>query len=172
MAPASDTIAGWVDGTTAAWSEFTPTSGTIRSLRVMGNFGVFRGHICPLDPTTTAFVSDTYDLGSGTYRWRNIFGTLVGKVSPSSVSTTGSMTINTWNDVVLMNSTAGTITATLPTHVGNTGTVLTIKNIGTGSKTVVIAATGGQNIESTTASYEIVDMQSVTLLANNGWWLI
>jgi|GEM_PF-4313436 len=170
MVPASDTIASWVDGTIAAWSEFTPTSGTIRSARVMGNFGVFRGHMLPFDPTTTAFVADTYDLGSSTYRWRNVYAKAL-KLTP--IHTSGSMSITAGMGVVLMDSTAGTSTGSLPSTVGITGTMLTVKNIGTGGKEVRLAGTtAASSLVDGTTTTDLVDLESATLIARDGWWRI
>lgn len=174
MAPSSATITS-ISATTTGWSEFTSTSGTIRSARCMNNWNFMRGHIIPFNPNTITGADATYDLGvASTNRWRNLYlsGSVFAKVSPTSVSTTGSMTLTTTSDIVLMDSTAATITASLPTHVGNTNTVFTIKNIGTGGKTVLIDPSGTENIENTTASLEIVDGESKTILANNGWWTI
>lgn len=165
MAPETDTISAF-EVTSTGWSEFTPTSGTIRSARVMANFRQFRGHLCPLDPTTTAFRASTYDLGSATYPWRNVYA----KRIPTSVSTTGSMSITASHDVIFMDATAGTLTAFLPSYVGATNTTFIIKNIGTGGKGVMLTPAGGEKFENTTTAYEIVDGESKTLIANNGWY--
>lgn len=166
--PASDTISAY-GVTTTGWSEFTPASGTIRSARVMANFNIFRGHIMPFDPTATAFRASTYDLGSPTYPWRNIYG----KRTPSLVSTTGSMSLTSSNDLVFMDATGATITANLPDATAvATSTTLIIKNIGTGGKGVMLTPYTAQKFENTTTAYEIVDGESKTVVANgaNGWY--
>jgi hypothetical protein len=166
--PATDTISAY-GVTTTGWSEFTPTSGTIRSARVMANFNIFRGHFMPFDPTATAFRASTYDLGSATYPWRNIYG----KRAPTLVSTTGSMSLTSSNDLVLMDATAATITANLPDATAcATGTTLIIKNIGTGGKGVMLTPYTAQKFENTTTAYEIVDAESKTIVANgaSGWY--
>lgn len=171
MCPSTDTISAY-GVTTTGWSEFTPSSGTIRSARVMANFNIFRGHLMPFDPTATVFRASTYDLGSATYPWRNVYGNVIGKRTPTVVSTTGSMSLTASHDVVLMNSAAGTITANLPDYTGATGTLLTIKNIGTASKGVMLTPYTGQLLEATTAAQELIDMESATLVANGGWYRI
>lgn len=168
--PSTATIAAYA-ATTTGWSEFTPSSGTIRSARVMANFNIFRGHVCPFDPTTTAFVSGSYDLGSSEYLWRNVYATNVyGKRVPTMVSTSGSMSITGSHDVVLMDASSATITANLPDYTNLTGTVITIKNIGTGGKGVMLTPYTGQKFENTTTAYEIIDAEAKTLIANGGWY--
>jgi hypothetical protein len=166
--PSTATIASYAS-TTTGWSEFTPTSGTIKSAQVMANFGIFRGHFIPMDPTVTAATDGQYDLGSADHRWRNIYG----KRKLSIVSTTGSMSLTSSNDVVFMDATAATISANLPDATGlETGTSLIIKNIGTGSKGVMLTPFTAQKFENTTTAYEIVDAESKTIVANgaSGWY--
>lgn len=142
---------------------------TIRSSEVNNNFSTYRGHILPVDPnTSTAATTETYDLGSSDHRWRYVYG----KINPSIVSTTGSMTLTHTNQIALMNSTAATITATLPTAVGNTGSTLIIKNIGTAGKTVYIDANGTETIDNT-LTVNIVDSEAIALVSDGGnWWAI
>lgn len=46
-----------------------------RASQVNNNFDVFRGHIIPVDPNTATSANNTYDLGSNSYLWANIYGT-------------------------------------------------------------------------------------------------
>ena len=58
----------------------------IRSAHVNNNFDIFRGHLLPVDPnTSTAATTETYDLGASDHRWRNVYGTLQGKINSSFV---------------------------------------------------------------------------------------
>lgn len=55
--------------TITAFYEFSPGT-TIKSSEVNNNFGLFRGHIVPIDPTTGAFgAAGAWDLGSETNYW-------------------------------------------------------------------------------------------------------
>lgn len=142
---------------------------TIRSSEVNTNFSNYRGHILPVDPnTSTAATTNTYDLGADDHRWRYVYG----KVKHLIVSTTGSMTLTHTTDIALMNSTAATITATLPTAVGNTGSTLIIKNIGTAGKTVYVDANSTETIDST-LTVNIVDGEAIALVSDgSNWWAI
>jgi len=61
--PSSDTI--------TTWNTFTAKT-LIKSADVNNNFDVFRGHLLPVDASAAAAADNAYDLGSSTYRWRNI----------------------------------------------------------------------------------------------------
>lgn len=138
----------------------------IRSADVNTNFSNYRGHIVAVDPSTaTAAATQTYDLGAQEYRWRNIYG----KVVPHIVSTTGSMTLVTTNELVLMDSTAATTTATLFAVASNTGASAIIKNIGTGSKTVIVDGNASETIDNTT-TIELIDGESAHLVTNGVAW--
>jgi hypothetical protein len=139
---------------------------TIRSSEHNTNYSNFRGHIIPVDPNTaTAATTLTYDLGSDEHRWRRVYG----KPWPNVVSTTGSMTLVLTNEVVLMDSTAATTTATLFAVASNTGATAIIKNIGTGSKTVIVDGNGAETIDNTT-TIELIDGESAHLITNGTAW--
>src|SRR3990167_2014266 len=162
--PSSATITS-ISATTTGWSEFTSTSGTIRSARVMNNFNFMRGHFLPFDPNTIAGADLTYDLGSAGYRWRNIYG----RVAPTSTVTTGAASLTTTtHDIVLFNLSA-TATASLPSHVGITNTVFTLKHIGTVTATLVIDPDGTETIDNTT-TIQLVSGEAKRIIANNGWY--
>lgn len=55
--------------TITAFYSFTANT-KARASQVNGNFDLFRGHIIPIDPNTQTAISNTYDLGSTEYRWR------------------------------------------------------------------------------------------------------
>jgi hypothetical protein len=59
---------------------YTFVAGTnILSARVNANFDVFRGHMCPVDPTVTSSLatSGAYDLGSADHYWRQNYNQTV-----------------------------------------------------------------------------------------------
>jgi len=55
--------------TITAFYSFSPLT-TIRSAQVNNNFGLFRGHLMPIDASATSFANHSYDLGTETYSWR------------------------------------------------------------------------------------------------------
>lgn len=62
---------------------------TITSARWNTNLSFYRGHIIPIDPTTVASASNSYDLGSTDHKWRSgYFGTDV-KTDTINEGTTG-----------------------------------------------------------------------------------
>lgn len=140
----------------------------IKSAEVDANFSIWRGHNLPVTPdTSTAATTQTYDLGASDHRWRYMYGIR----APLVASTTGAITITSAHDIVLMNCTAQTNTATLPTAVGYVGE-LTIKNIGTGGFTAFLDGNGSQTIDNT-VTVNLVDSESTTLVSDNAnWWSI
>lgn len=66
--------------------------------------------------------------------------------------------------------TSGTFTVTLPTAVGITGRIYTIKNSGTG--VITIATTSSQTIDGTTTKTLPVQYNSLTLVSNGSNWVI
>lgn len=153
---------------TASWYIFTALT-VIKSAYVNSNFDIFRGHILAVDPSTGASaVSNSYDLGAVDRRWRKVYG----KISPSIVSTTGSMAIVSTTDIALMDSTAATITGSIFTAVGNSGASWSVKNIGTAGKTVFLDANGTEKLDNT-VTVNLVDGESATYYAKGGnWWSI
>lgn len=142
----------------------------IKSVPMNTNFSIWRGHILPVDASISAAADNNYDLGSSDYRWRKVYCLNIGGLSV--VSTTGSSTISLNNAVTLMDTTAATLTATLPTAVGNDGAQITIKNIGTGSKTAYLDGNGAETIDNT-LTVNLIDSESTTLVAKSSkWWSI
>lgn len=152
---------------TAFYSFANATNTVIRCARVESNFDAIRGHYIPIDPnTTTAGATKTWDLGGDGHRWRYVYGKILYDV----VSTTGSMTLTNTNEVVLFNTTAATLTATLPTAVGLTGSSFTLKNIGTAGKTLFLDANGAELIDNT-LTVNLVDNESTSIVSDGaGWW--
>jgi len=68
--PSSATIAS------SDLTDFEPQT-LARSSEVDGNFAIWRGHLLPVDPNTSAAIDAAsatgYDIGSSQYRYRNIF---------------------------------------------------------------------------------------------------
>lgn len=55
--------------TITAFYTFAPLT-SIKSAEVNNNFALMRGHLLPLDASTTAFANHAYDLGSESFAWR------------------------------------------------------------------------------------------------------
>jgi len=154
--PASDTI-------TAFYSFSAAT--VIRSAYVNNNFDAFRGHIIAVDPTLGALAATrSYDLGSEARRWRRMYG----KVYQDMVSTTGSMTIAATHDLVFMDPTAGTTTATFFAVAGNTGASFTIKNIAA-ANTVFYDGNAAETIDDTITG-NIMPDEAVTFYCTGVQW--
>lgn len=64
--PSTNTI------TSSDLSTFSPST-VIKSAEVNNNFSVWRGHILPVDPTTSAAANNSYDVGSSSYQWKDIY---------------------------------------------------------------------------------------------------
>ena len=157
--PATDTI--------TAFYVFSADT-VIKSAYVNNNFDLHRGHIIPIDPnTSTAAATQTYDLGSDGYRWRRVYG----KVWPGMVSTTGSMTIDILHDVVLMDPTAGTLTASFFAVAGNTGASFHLKNIGS-ANTVFYDGSGAETIDDTITGNLIPGESALFYCTGVKWHLI
>lgn len=58
--------------TITAFYTFAPLT-SIRSSEVNNNFGLFRGHLLPIDASATSFSNYSYDLGADEYAWRNVY---------------------------------------------------------------------------------------------------
>ncbi len=100
------------------------------------NFGVWRGHHVPVDPTLAAAVNNAYDMGSTEYAWRaGYFGTggifsngnRVDRAGFTTVSSTVSASAGILTYLADPSTGAGVI---LPYGVGATGSVTTVKKIG------------------------------------------
>jgi hypothetical protein len=80
---------------------------TIRSAQVNTNFNLWRGHILPVDASTTAAaVSGSYDLGSNDHYWRGVYqqyGVMYANTAGSvpAAPTAGQYAIYMKNDGVL-----------------------------------------------------------------------
>lgn len=117
------------------------------------NFGVWRGHIIPIDPTLAAAANNAYDLGSSEYKWRNAYlggtasldnypqvsGIPIGKLHV--VETVGACTLSPMVGLALGNTTNTAFNFTLPhTTTGMTGASMKIKKTNTGTNLLGLAA--------------------------------
>lgn len=58
--------------TITAFYTFAPLT-SIRSSEVNNNFGLFRGHLLPIDASATSISNQAYDLGATNYLWRSLY---------------------------------------------------------------------------------------------------
>ena len=58
--------------TITAFYTFAPLT-SIKSSEVNNNFGLFRGHLLPIDASLTSISNRAYDLGSNDYSWRSVY---------------------------------------------------------------------------------------------------
>lgn len=58
--------------TITAFYTFAPLT-SIKSSEVNNNFGLFRGHLLPIDASATSISNRSYDLGADAYSWRSVY---------------------------------------------------------------------------------------------------
>jgi hypothetical protein len=95
-----------------------------------------------------------------------------GSVAAKVTTVTGTYSIQSDDAVVICNNTTS-FTVTLPSAVGITGRIYTIKNIDTGN--VTIATTAGQTIDGAASSDVILDQKNIVLqVMSNGtnWYVL
>lgn len=156
--PSTDTI--------TSFYSFTAQT-VIQSAQMNTNFSNFRGHLIPIDPSTATAINNTYDLGSGTYKWRRVYGK---PWLTTYVATTGSMTITNSHDVVEMDSTSATTTATLFAVANNTGASFYIANLGTANN-VLVDANSSETINGTTTVF-LLPGETAFLYCTGAKWLL
>ena len=99
---------------------------------------------------------------------------LAGKASANTsiVVKTANYTLTGADSVVLADATSGVITQTLPTAVGNTGKVFTIKRINQGSNNVLVATTSSQLIDGALTYRLGTPKSSVTVQSDGAAWFV
>ena len=167
--PASATIAA-TDITSSAISFSAGT--TISSANVNSNFSnlhsgteIFRGHIIPVDASSSAAANNSYDLGSTDYVWRKTYTHAFGDVQ----STNSTYTIATTDSLVLYTGTA-TATFTLPTAVSYTGNIISVKKTADTFTALTIDGNGSETIDQTTAATLTTLDDSITIISDGSNW--
>ncbi len=141
---------------TAFYHSFT-AGNVIKSAEHNANWNAVSGHFVAIDPTTTTNApTRSYDLGADQFRWRYVYG----KPRFDMASTTGAMTIAATNDIVFMDSTAGTLTASLFAVANNTGCSFYLKNVGS-ANSVFYDGSGAEQIDNTITG---------NLIPGEGYW--
>ena len=113
--------------------------------------------------------------------WLNAQNAGVGTLSPSStfevngslatkvITITGNTTLSSVHAVILCNSSSN-FTVTLPTAVGISGRLYTIKNINT--NLITILTTGGQTIDGLTSKFLTAQYNTVQLVSSGSNWYV
>ena len=76
-----------------------------KATEVNGNFDIYRGHIIPVEPNTSAANDGSYDLGSDEHRWRTLYCNTVDLETSTTTSTlilegNASQTLGSMNMVI------------------------------------------------------------------------
>lgn len=93
-----------------------------------------------------------------------------GNLGLSEVS--GNFTFGSTSTVVLADASGASLTVTLPTAVGVTGKVFTVKRTNSGANTVTVGTTGGQTIDGATTQIYTVQYTSLDFISNGTNWSI
>lgn len=88
----------------------------------------------------------------------------------SSVS--GNFTVGSTSTVVYADAAGGSLTVTLPTAVGISGRLFTVKRLNSGSNTVTVGTTSAQTIDGATTQILTTQYTSVGFRSNNANWMI
>lgn len=95
----------------------------------------------------------------------------LGGVSAASVSTqTNTFTIPSANYVLLADGTSSAWTATLPTAVGNTGMMVTVKKIDSTANAITIGTTLSQTIDGASTKSLAAQWDSLTFVSDGSNW--
>lgn len=141
----------------------------IQSARMNTNFSIWRGHLLPVDASASAAANNTYDLGSSTYRWRYSYGSPIQSV----VSTSGSYSLTSTDDIFICNATTA-VSAYLPaTSSVPDGKMITVKRPVTSTAIVTLDASGTELIDNTltVALNQPGDAYSVVKYGS-GWYIV
>ena len=90
----------------------------------------------------------------------------------SIINKTGSYLATTADNVIDCDATSGAITITLPTAVGNTGKIYTIKKNDSSTNTVTVDANAAETIDGTLTKIITTQYTSMTIISDGSNWLI
>lgn len=85
---------------------------------------------------------------------------------------TSNYTLLTSDDVVTGDSSGGAFTLTLPTAVGNTGKVFTLKKIDTSFLQITVATTSSQTIDGVTTTTLATRYETLVLISDGANWMV
>jgi len=169
MCPVSDTIAS-----TDYW---TPTfRETITSAKWIGHMALYRGHMLPVDGSTSAAANGAYDLGSSSYKWRNSYLTGYGYESVNTGITAfagggqGSATALTKQNNVITVCASDNDSVKLPS--ATAGQVIRVLNF-QGSKNLSVYPSSGESINGVTnTSYTVEPRRLIEFICHTAQaWL-
>jgi len=145
---------------------------TISSAAWNTHAGIWRGHLLPVDASASAAADNTYDLGSSSYRWRNLYtaGDLsVATVSQTISSTTGAFSFGSQH-MVLCNANGGAFSVTLPAAANVTGRTIALKKTDSTFNLITVDGNGSETIDSTTTTYLSTENECLYLISDGTNW--
>lgn len=96
----------------------------------------------------------------------------IGEANKPISTKTADYTLTINDYTILLDGTSNTVTATLPTAVGNTGRIYFIKCIDD-TFTTDIATNGAEEIDGDNANIELINMETIALQSDGAnWWII
>lgn len=87
-------------------------------------------------------------------------------------SKSATFTALTTEDVYLIDSSSGAVTANLPTAIGNTGKVFKFKKTDSGSNLITIDANSSQTIDGALTRNIVVQYQSIEIISDGTNWIV
>ena len=151
-------------------------TGVVRDLYLKASNRIFFGASSAaswvLDTTQNIRTSNDnqYDIGTSSNRIRNLYAG--GGLSVGLATKTANYTLLTSDKTILADATSGVLTMTLPTAVGFTGKIFTVKRINSGVNTVGIATTSSQTIDGSTTYTLSLQYSALTVQSDGANWFI
>ena len=147
------------------------TRETITSSKWNAHMGIWRGHLLPVDGSTSAAANGSYDIGSSDHKWRNIYasGQIFAKPGYAFSTITAALSI-TAQHVVLCDASTAAYTVTLPAANVSTGTSFIFTKIDSGFNIVTIDANGSEQINDTTTTNVATYGEMLELICDGAKW--
>ena len=95
-----------------------------------------------------------------------------GPITTALATKTADYTITATDSVILVNAASGAVTITLPTAVGISGIMYTVKRIDSGSNAVLVNTTSSQTIDGSLNINVGAQYNSVNLVSDGANWVI
>lgn len=172
-----DTMTGklvLVTGSTAAASATVP-HGAAPTTPVNGDiWSTTSGFFFRQNGTTVQFadLSSTQTLAGKTLTTPTVTNGLLNGKRAALTTRTAAYTATTSDHTILCNGTTAAFTVTLPTAVGNTGQMFSIKKIDASANAITIATTSSQTIDGVTTRTLSTQYQGVTVQSDGANWFV
>lgn len=147
------------------------TRETITSTKWNNHMGIWRGHLLPVDGSTSAAANGSYDLGSSDHKWRNahLSGTVYAKPGYSFSTITAALSITTQH-IILCDASTAAYTCTLPAAANNTGTTFLFTKIDSGYNQITIDGNGAEQINDTATTTIATYGEMLELICDGVKW--